>query len=596
MSIDVVTQQLTRMARFKGVPEDIIDALRDTMRHRSRHIARSVQWEIKKTHRAASPLKFGVVDYSVRHHEGHKQVRITIVTESGATTLDVPDTDAFAEALIDRLFAAKDKNMVWFCPAGKTRFVEYLKSHLMKGLAAHGYTMSGVRINAPETNVTIMKDKLLWRVADFNECHGVTLSGSSYDASTLDDGTGDPEDMLTRFYNDICHIRDFYLKEFGISMKQTVASTGFTAIVRHMTEGTAFQRPTPDVHAICREGATLRQGYLRHDEFIGVASEEDQRRQYASILKQDLPLRGVYDHAVINGERQKGIFLCRVSGQGMFPIYLGVHDPKQGVFIKEYWHGGNAICWLPDTEYEGIEAAGYTIEPIWGYRFTEWTHVRPFVDKLQDLVNEHTPDSPTGQVLKLLGNATIGRFSTASDMNTYVYSTEDQPDLMPLQDVLTREQIPNVWEKQQKTFSAKQQPHIAAYIYGATRTEIYKRMMMHITEGRRVLHACTDGLIIEGSLEDVFYPPNPQFGEWVRKAESVPTAILGNNQYIIGEKEKNMGGGSTTLMQEAFKAIKVAPAPTPAAEAPTVAFLSDLYKAVAGLDLRTAFVQPSKSD
>lgn len=102
--------------------------------------------------------------------------------------------------------------------------------------------------------------------------------------------------------------------------------------------------------------------------------------------------------------------------------------------------------------------------------------------------------------------------------------------------------------------------------------------------------------MVAGSLADMHYPSNPQFGDWRVEQESVPVVVEGNNRYMLGEKVKNMGTGSTTLMQKAFKRVKASGATQKPLEAPTVAFLSDLHKAVAGLDLRTAFVQPSKSD
>ena len=51
-----------------------------------------------------------------------------------------------------------------------------------------------------------------------------------------------------------------------------------------------------------------------------------------------------------------------------------------------------------------------------------------------------------------------------------------------------------------------------------------------------------------------------------------------------------MGAGSMTLTREAIKSITVAPPHTKPLEAPTASFMSDIYKAVAAVDLRTTFV------
>ena len=582
--------ELMTMARFHNLPADILQAFEDTIRHRSKHVPDGQVRAIKPTRNPGPPLKFGVVDYAVRIHDGVEQTSITLVTREYTTTLVVRDDEEFYTALHTRMYSESMNDATWFCPQGKERFIAYFKRSLMKALAEHGYHMSGTRINNPDTNLRVSNGNCHWWIADFNACHGVTPSGTSYDAATLDTTDADHQAVLTRFYEEICAMQDFYRSEFGISLKRTAARTGFIAFLRHMSDGSILSRPSPDKFAACHQGGLIRQGYLRHQPYVGLASEEDQRRQYVSILGRDLPQHEVLDRAVLNGQRQQGFFLCRVSGQGMVPLYIGAYDPLTHTFNREYWNGGSVICWLADTEYEGIERVGYQIDPVFGWRITEWFNVRPLVEKLQRLIDMHSADSAIGQVLKLVGNATIGKFATQSTFASYVYSAQEQEGLWPMQDIVTREEIQNVWEKTTTKYEAHQQPLIAAYIYGATRTQLYIRMAEHINAGRKIVHACTDGLIIAGSLRMTHYSDNPRIGEWRLVQNNVPTSISGNNRYVMGMKEKNMGAGSMTLTREAIKSITVAPPTTKPLKAPTASFMSDIYKAVAAVDLRTTFV------
>jgi hypothetical protein len=583
-------RELMMLARYHSLPDDILQAFEDTIRHRSKHVPDVHVPALKPSRRLGPPLKFGVIDYAVRVQDGVEQTIVTLVTRECTTTLVVRDDEEFHASLHTLMFPIMKKEYTWFCPDGKERFIRYFKTSLMKGLAAHGYHVSGTRINSPDTNLRVSKDNCHWWIADYNACHQATLSGTSYDATILDTTDADHQTILTRFYEEICAVQEFYKTELGVSMKRTAASSGMAVFRSHMPDGSCLSRPSPQIFAVCREGGLLRQGYIQHENYLGLASEEDQRRQYTSLLADNLPQHFMLGHAVSGGQRQKGLFLCRVSGQGMFPIHIGSYSPLRHTFEREYWNGGSVICWLADTEYEGIERAGYTIDPIFGYVIDEWFSVRSLVEKLQMLTDIHDPKSATGQVLKLIGNGTIGKFSSQSAFHSYVYSTEDQKDLYPMQDDETGKEIPNVWQKESKVFMGHQQPALAARLYGATRTLLYLRMAEHIEQGRRVVHACTDGLIVVGSLGMMHYSNNPRFGQWRLEQNNVPTSITGSNKYVIGTKEKNMGAGSMTLTREAIKSITVASPHTEPLKAPTASFLSDLYKAVVSVDLRTTFV------
>lgn len=569
-------RELMLEARYLNPADDALQAFEDTIKHRGRHVPNVNVPSLGPTTRRGKILKFGVVDYAVRLQNGVEQTTITLVTKTLATTLTVADTDAFYDALLALIFSDMPDAWQWYCPNGEKRFIQYFKTSLMKGLSARGYGTTGIKINTPDTNLRVSKGKTSWWVSDYNKCHGVTFSGTDYDALLLDDLKTDHQDVLKRFYAEVETLQRFYAEELGVSMKRTNPSSGAAVFARHMSKGSCLSRPSPQVFAVCREGGLLRQGYQYHEIYDGLGSSEDVRRQYTSLLAMDHPQHVVLDHAVINGERQKGFFLCRVRGEGVFPARIAIHDPTQRSFIKGYWNGGNYICWLADTEYEGLEAFGFTVEPLFGYRIDEWFNVRPLVEKLQRLTDIHDPKSSTGQVLKLIGNATIGRFQQQHSFVSYRYCDTMPEDYYPLQDIKTSVEIPNVFIAEEKSFLPSQQPLIACRILGASMTQLALRMMFHHNAGRRVLHAATDGLIIQGGLEDVFYNTNPRFGEMRLEQQNTPLAIIGINQYRHGEVIKNMGGASTTLRHIATKFIKVAPAPIPAAEAPPRARLNIL--------------------
>lgn len=583
--------QVMHMTRYNNIPLDITEAFEATVRHRDKHVANKDVRSIRRGTKIGGVLRVGVVDHVTSLMNGQPLVTINAKDSRGARSFTITGEDSVIDDLCAYLFSDGAPNTVWFCPNGKDRFLQFFKYFLMGHVAGRGYEMEGHRVGEADNYIFIRKGTSSWRLCDFNACHGITLSGTLYDASGMKGMHPDPVVMLALFHEEVLALQSFYKREFGISMKGTAAKTGITAFKRFMNKGSVLQRPNPDVFAVCREGGLLRQGHIQSSAYRGQAFSEDVRRQYASLLAMDLPQKMILDHGVIMGERQRGQFLCRISGEGMHPIHIAPYDRDTGMFVRRYHRRGDAICWLSDTAYEGIEALGFSILPVWGYRITEWLNVRPLVEKLQRLVDTHDADSAIGQVLKLIGNATIGKFSSASRFQGYRYSQEEQKGLWPLLDRETRREVPDVWVKEDIHHTSEQQPHIAAYIYDATRTQLYLRIAHHMSMGRTVVHACTDGLMVKGRTQVWAYSPRPRFGEWRLEQNGVETHIRGNNQYTHGTKEKHMGGKAPNVHVEAPKIPKEGQHTPEVLQASTVAFCEDLGRHLAHLLQRRMYAR-----
>jgi len=102
--------------------------------------------------------------------------------------------------------------------------------------------------------------------------------------------------------------------------------------------------------------------------------------------------------------------------------------------------------------------------------------------------------------------------------------------------------MPDLWTLDQLVYTSYQQIGMAAFVTGFARSHLYKEMARHITAGRRVVHAHTDGFVITGPPpEDVPWRTDT-IGAWRIDAHDVAATVVRGGGYVLNDDPKWSGG------------------------------------------------------
>jgi len=200
------------------------------------------------------------------------------------------------------------------------------------------------------------------------------------------------------------------------------------------------------------------------------------------------------------------------------------------------------VAVVPSTEWAGLRAMGLTVRPGWGMVGWQPVTFAPLIDRIALVLEEHGSGSPIGRLSKLIANAIYGKMAMRSDRETLIYSIErPHDDAFPA--VTTEgDELADLWTLDQNVYTSYQQVGMASLVTGSARSYLYQEMARHITSGRRVVHAHTDGFVITGGPpEDVPWVTDT-IGAWrVVATDSFATVVRGGG-YVLGDDPKWSGG------------------------------------------------------
>lgn len=263
----------------------------------------------------------------------------------------------------------------------------------------------------------------------------------------------------------------------------------------------------------------------------------DLNRAYTAAIGQSLPLRSAIGTCLHNGEERNGVYLCRVTGPGRSPIYIGIWSATERKFESKWTNArdeGGVICVLPTSEFAGIRALGYTITPTIGCMYSRTFSLATYVRSIQAIVEHTGPSSLEAKLTKLLGNAVYGKFAATPERRTVRLSAK-RPGLdwyiWVDADGLPVEQV---WEQSREAFQWSQHVDIAATVTGRVRSWLYAADTLIQLDGGHVQGIQTDCLITTTDPRRVLDMNDWRIGAWKLVEEDSDGVVAGANCWAVG--------------------------------------------------------------
>jgi hypothetical protein len=457
-----------------------------------------------------------------------------------SVTLHGETTDAASVARV--LFNRKTRGHSLVCLYGAALDLNGILRWWARSWVEQGFTIVPVVAGNTCRAIIVRQGRQRWTLCDVEAMTGTPIEEAKTEAYERLRGDADTVPVLRAMWEWLADLQSHTMREYGAYLRPTIGGTGIRVAGFALPEERAIPRPSPILVALCRAGLGFRGGYVYGTRYQGEATMIDCRRMYAHALREELPTRWMLGHGVAEGGFNQGVYMVTVSGTPLHPVQLGVFDGPGIGFVRRLWHGGECVAVVPSTEYEGLRAMGLEIRAGWG--MTGWSpHTfGPLVERIGRVLEEHGSGSPIGRLSKLLANTIYGKMAMRSDREGIIYSL-DRPheDAFP---AITLEgvEMPDLWTLDQLVYTSYQQIGMAAFVTGFARSHLYKEMARHITAGRRVVHAHTDGFVITGAPpEDVPWRTDT-IGAWRIDAHDVAATVVRGGGYVLGDAPKWSGG------------------------------------------------------
>ncbi len=185
---------------------------------------------------------------------------------------------------------------------------------------------------------------------------------------------------------------------------------------------------------------------------------------------------------------------------------------------------------------------GLTVRPGWG--MTGWQPISfsPLIDRIGEVLAQHGSASPIGRLSKLVANAIYGKLAMRSDRETVLYSI-DRPhvDAFPAVTV-DGDELEDLWTLDQAVYTSYQQVGMAALVTSTARSYLYQEMAWQIRQGRRVVHAHTDGFVMTGPPPDDLPWETDRIGAWRVVSHDLAATVVRGGGYVLGDAPKWSGG------------------------------------------------------
>ncbi len=463
---------------------------------------------------------------------GTKPGRIDWTDGQSIATIDAPDADSVSSAF----FAPKNAGY-FLVTSGKDRGVlDLFLESFGPGLCEMGYTlepcMSGSRISF----IVVRKGKRSWTVVYAETISGVPVS------TLLDYARGAGQQSVTErsggcqsLYDAIAAYQSFLMGNFGVAVNHTVGMTALHCARRDLPPEYKQWRPVPLLVSMERYGRGYRGGMAHAVRHKGPATRIDVIRQYAHALTTPLPYRVAFGRYISPEVTPHGVFVCQVRLTSRVPYLLSI------------WHGlgfesrtvgaGDYVSVLHTSEFPGLESAGASISPYYGFVFTHTFTLARYIERLQHLLDTEGYDSPVSRMCKPLGNYVYGKFGQNPMRKDLMFSTTDpRGEWVPYVDENLKE-WPLIWERTVRKYTASQHVEIAATVTGAARSQTVQMWKMLEDAGAVVVRCHTDSLTftvkpgadlsgIEAMLSE------SRIGSWRVERLDTETVIVGVNAYV----------------------------------------------------------------
>lgn len=439
------------------------------------------------------------------------------------------------------LFTRRTRGHLLVLPRGREWALNALLRWYGRAWVAEGYQLVPLVAGWELRAVVVRRGRDKWTLCDLETMTGSTVAEVLADpelALIRPDG-GDRELVASWYF--LRRLQALSLAELRTNLRATIGTTAIAVASAWLPDNMALSRTPPDVVALARVAFGYRGGHVHGTPYRGTCYHADVRRLYAHCLRSPLPLAWAMGHASDLGDGRPGLMMCTVTGKSLVPIVLGQWlGPERG-WVRETWASGSRPCVVPSSEFAGLRALGLTVEPAWGLVADGTFSLAPLVDRLEHVIAFYGASSAMGRYVKLIGNATYGKWGSNPRRENVAWSVEPpHDDAFPMVTVDGTE-VPDLWTWETVHHAPTQQVGHAALVTGQARSVLYVEMAARIAEGRRVVHAHTDGYVATGLPPTDLPTDTTEIGAWRVVRADADGIVLRGGGYVLGDDVKWSG-------------------------------------------------------
>lgn len=386
--------------------------------------------------------------------------------------------------------------------------------------------------------IIIKKSKHRWYLVDWQGLTGRPATEMIDYARKRPQRRGRQHNPAHAVWRAASYVQWFVLSRFSVGLGLTIGATSIRAAAAAMPPEAVKWRPLPLMVAMMRAGKGFRGGAVRGRRYRGKAYMVDLNRAYTASLGESLPLRSAVGSCVRAGTERNGVYLCRVIGPGRSPVYIGVWSAEDRLFEAKWAtdnEGKGLTCVLPTSEFAGIRALGYRIEPGIGCVFTRTFSLASYVGRIQAANHHFGARSVEARLTKLLGNTVFGKFAADPERRT-VRLAEQRPGLdWYIWIDSDGYPVEQVWEQSREKYQWSQHIDIAAVVTGRVRSWVYEASRKIEDAGGWVAGIQTDCLVTTIDPRNVLDMDQEKFGSWKLVADDEDGVVVGSNCWSVGD-------------------------------------------------------------
>lgn len=459
------------------------------------------------------------------------------------------DAKTDAATVAQAMFTHTNRGALLVFPDGAAQSFAILLRHYARTWLRQGFTIEPLTAGATLRGLIVRKAKHSWALCDLGIMSG--LEGIEEDAFCRSFAISAPKSSapVSRLHAALSDWQALSLEHFDAAASVTVGKASIRAASRHLGQRQWLWRAHPLAVTMLRDGGGYRGGYAAAQRYHGQAYRLDMNKAYTWALGEPMPSRLGFTRVARYDALQPGVFLCRVEGSGLAPLYLGVWYENPRGFERVLWHGGDALAVLTSTEVGAIRRLGYRVTMGSGLTYLSTFTLRGFVAQVEGITNIYGRGSPQERIARAYGVSVYGKLAERPERMQVMYSLDSPGENWRAFVDETGEEIADLWTA--KTVAHRPHQHVdaASEITSLVRSRLYDAIGAVRRAGGEVPHADTDGFLssIDATALLDSHPTRP--GAW-RAAEGPQRAIVwGSKGYAFGEDVRAAGFRGVTAAQ-----------------------------------------------
>lgn len=465
------------------------------------------------------------------------------------------ESDQDARTIASALFTDSHRGALVVFPDGAAQTFALMLRLYARTWVRDGYTIEPLVAGATVKALLVRRARHSWALCDLHTMTG--LVGFT-EASFVETFAGD--ELASSAPVALLHAalrgwQRMSLEHFDAAAGVTVGRSAIRAAARNLGQDSWLWRPHPITVAMLRPAAGYRGGYAAATRYTGPAWSLDLNKAYLWALGEPMPLRVGVVREPQGVEPRPGVYLSRVEGSGLVPIYLGAWREDGRGFDRVIWHGGDTLAVLTATETAAIRRLGYRVTVGRGIAYLSMFTLRGFVAQVAGITRMYGRGSAQERIAKAYGNTVYGKLAERPDRENVRYSLESPGEAWSAYVDNTGTEIADLWAAQ--TIAHRSHHHIdaASEVTANVRSRLYDAIGTVIRAGGDVPQADTDGFLSTIDPEGLFDTDATAPGRW-RPAVGPHRAIVwGRRGYAFGDDVHAAGfAGVTSEMAAAAMA------------------------------------------